>query len=130
MTKSNLKDASSSAQRQRLLKYLQEKGSATTLEARRNLDIMHPAARISELRHIEGYNIDLHWVVEQTSQGIDHRIGKYILRGNQTNGDGMNICDEIEKLIDEASLLATNTKNNLSLPLKFRDEAAEHLYFY
>jgi hypothetical protein len=44
-------------QRDRLLKRLKEKGSVTTIEARHELDIVMPAARVHELRHDYGINI-------------------------------------------------------------------------
>ena len=42
---------SSEAQRARLLEHLKQFGSATTIELRRDLDVMMPAARAHELRH-------------------------------------------------------------------------------
>lgn len=83
MAKSNLKDTRLSAQRRRLLKQLQEKGSVTTLEARRHLDIMSPAARIFELRHQDNCNIQLHWVDELTDTSIRHKVGKYTLQSGK-----------------------------------------------
>jgi len=40
----------SHTQRSIILKYLQANGTMTTLEARNKLSIMHPAARVQELR--------------------------------------------------------------------------------
>lgn len=70
---------SAEAQRQRLLQYLQEHGSVTTCEARRLLDIMHPAARIMELRRDQ--DIDLVWINDLSEAGKAHRVGKYLLGG-------------------------------------------------
>lgn len=47
------------SQQKRLLAWLEAK-PITTLEARHDLDILMPAARIFELRHQHGHNIVLH----------------------------------------------------------------------
>lgn len=70
---------SGAAQRQRLLKRLQQ-GPATTIELRRELDILAPAPRVHELRHRFGYDIVLHWVDQATDCGKVHRVGLYELR--------------------------------------------------
>ncbi|MFN7098159.1 MAG: helix-turn-helix domain-containing protein [Gammaproteobacteria bacterium] len=70
-------DVSAQAQRQRLLKRLQEK-PCTTIEARAELDILNPAARINELRQ-QGYNIQTHWTYVITPAAVKHRVGKYVL---------------------------------------------------
>ena len=49
-------DLSAAAQRARLLDALRC-SPITTIEARRDLDIVMPAARIHDLRHRHGYNI-------------------------------------------------------------------------
>lgn len=67
------------AQRQRLLDALR-KGMVSTLDARRDLDILAPAARVHELRHRFGHQIDLVWVQQQTECGKLHRVGMYVLR--------------------------------------------------
>ncbi|APC68148.1 helix-turn-helix domain-containing protein [Ralstonia pseudosolanacearum] len=72
---------SAEAQRARLLAALQ-RSPVTTIEARRDLDIMMPAARVFELRHREGYCITLHWVYEPTDSGRLHRIAKYVLQAS------------------------------------------------
>jgi len=56
-------------QRSTILRYLQANGSITTLDARNQLFIMHPAARVQELRE-QGQNIVTVRV---------HRIAKYVL---------------------------------------------------
>ena len=71
-------DNSTNNQRAKLLDYLQEHGSITTTQARDELDIMSPAARIKELIAL-GYLITTKresWVSEY---GIKHSIGRYYL---------------------------------------------------
>lgn len=70
---------SAQAQRQRLLDALR-KSPVSTIAARRELDIMMPAARVHELRHRFGLVIDLIWVQEPTDCGKLHRVGLYVLR--------------------------------------------------
>lgn len=50
----------------------------STLEARKHLDIMHPAGRVQELRE-SGHEIATLWTCEQTDAGRVHRIGAYAL---------------------------------------------------
>jgi hypothetical protein len=69
---------SSEAQRKRLLEALQNR-SLTTLEARRELDVMHPAARIMELRK-KGHDIQTVRVPDLTREGFAHNVARYILR--------------------------------------------------
>jgi len=66
------------AQRQRLLNYLHNHGSITTIEARREIDVIHPAGRIMDLRK-GGWQIDTVWVEDITEQGKAHRVAKYVL---------------------------------------------------
>lgn len=66
------------AQRARLLKRLQEK-PCTTMDARHELDIVSPAPRVFELRHVYGYNIQTHWSTEYNPGGSKHRVAKYVL---------------------------------------------------
>lgn len=65
-------------QRTHLLKHLQERGRITTIEARNILGIMHPAARIQELRE-SGYNIETYWQLEADVTGKRHKQGLYVL---------------------------------------------------
>jgi hypothetical protein len=51
--------------------------SITTLQARSELDIMHPAQRIKELKD-DGYPIVTHWTTEWTGRTA-HRIASYVL---------------------------------------------------
>lgn len=71
----------------RLLRYLREHGSVSTLEARNRLHIMHPAARVLELRR-QGYGIVTTWDVLRSADGAEHRIGRYLLQGQGRPQDG------------------------------------------
>ncbi|SET47071.1 Helix-turn-helix domain-containing protein [Nitrosomonas marina] len=71
------------AQRQRLLAALKQ-GGVSTIQARRDLDIMMPGARIFELRHKEGHSIQMVWVVEDTEAGNPHRVGYYVLQAKSS----------------------------------------------
>lgn len=50
----------------------------STLEARKHLDIMHPAGRVMELRE-EGNDIAMYRSHEETDSGIRHNVGMYVL---------------------------------------------------
>ncbi|MBA3008447.1 MAG: helix-turn-helix domain-containing protein [Proteobacteria bacterium] len=67
-------------QREAILSYLRAHGSMTTLEARRNLDVLHPAGRVAEIRRA-GIEIDLVWCVDLSENGRPHKVGRYILAG-------------------------------------------------
>ncbi len=69
---------SASVQRQRVLQFLKEKGSATTIDFRTGVDVLHPAARIMELRK-RGYRIVMTWDYAENPGGTTHRIGRYTL---------------------------------------------------
>lgn len=73
-------------QRARILDRLR-KGSVSTLEARRDLDILHPAARVMELRNA-GYQIDRVTVAEQSDCGQTHKVARYVL---VPTGDGVSL---------------------------------------
>jgi len=75
----NGNDNSKSAQRFRLLAALR-KGPISTLEARKFCDILHPAARVQELRD-RGHLIDTVWTEDFTSEGRPHRVAQYLYRG-------------------------------------------------
>ena len=64
-------------QRTIILTYLQAHGSLTTLEARNQLFIMHPAARVQELRE-QGKEI--------VTVRVD-RIAKYLLSASEVAND-------------------------------------------
>jgi hypothetical protein len=72
---------SAAAQRARLLDALRST-SVTTLEARRMLDILHPAMRVLELRR-QGYLIETVWARQETDAGIRHRVARYVLKGER-----------------------------------------------
>jgi hypothetical protein len=76
-TRSNYNDNSAHSQRMRLLQKLRE-SSLTTIEARRDLDILMPAARVFELRAI-GHDIATVWTDAVTDCGGTHRIARYVL---------------------------------------------------
>lgn len=78
-TKTNHSGNSTEAQRQRLLARLRI-GPLSTIEARRDLDILMPAARVHELRHREGLNIQTHRIAEQTDNGEKHNVALYVLQ--------------------------------------------------
>lgn len=54
-------------------------GSLSTFEARRHLDVPHPAGRVQELRKA-GHEIDTVRKSEQSEIGRPHRIANYVLR--------------------------------------------------
>ena len=66
------------AQRARMKVWLEERQRLTTLEARSQLDVMHPAGRIQELRD-SGLNIITHWCTDYTPEGKPHRVAEYVL---------------------------------------------------
>ncbi len=75
----NPSDNSSALQRQKLLAALR-KSPMSTLEIRRELDILGVAPRIFELK-ARGYKIITHWVHEATDSGNIHKIALYVLLG-------------------------------------------------
>jgi hypothetical protein len=79
-TKHKFTDNSAAAQRAKLLDRLLI-GPLTTLEARRPpLDILHPAARVHELRHRAGHNILMTWIRQPTEAGRLHRVALYSMQ--------------------------------------------------
>lgn len=80
-------DLSASAQRNRLLDALRC-GPVSTLEARRNLEVLMPATRIFELRD-KGYGIATLRVIQETEAGIEHNVARYVLVAEpKGNGNG------------------------------------------
>lgn len=71
-------NVSTVAQQARLLAALRNH-SITTLEARRHLDVLHPAMRILELRR-KGHDIRTVWTTQATDAGVKHRVARYVLR--------------------------------------------------
>ena len=57
----------------------------TTVELSREFDILHPPARVLQLRK-RGYEIDTVWVLVETEPGVVHRVGKYVLRKEPSRG--------------------------------------------
>jgi hypothetical protein len=77
--KSRFNDTSAHAQRQRLLAYLIEFGSVTTVYARDVLGIMSPAPRVQELRQ-RGYNIITERIKANDHLGVSHYgVARYVL---------------------------------------------------
>lgn len=68
---------SAAAQRARILDALRV-GPVTTLDARHRLDVLHPAARVMELRKF-GQSIDTIWTTAENGEGRPHRVAKYVL---------------------------------------------------
>lgn len=75
---SHYADLSAEAQRKRLLDALRC-GPVTTIEARRNLDILMPAARVHELKHRHGFDIQTVRIRQETECGKLHSVAKYVL---------------------------------------------------
>lgn len=76
--RSKSSDNSAHAQRNRLLEALR-RGPVSTIQARRDLDIMMPGTRVHELRHRHGHTIVKVMVWEDTEAGHPHYVAKYIL---------------------------------------------------
>ena len=74
-------DTSAAMQRARMLDALKRR-PLTTLQARRELDVMHPAARVMELRR-DGYPIEMVWAHDITAEGYTHRVARYALTGER-----------------------------------------------
>ncbi len=64
-------------QRLIIIAYLLQNNSLTTLQARKDLDVMHPAARVQELR-AQGHNIVTHWTIADNGKAR-HRVASYVL---------------------------------------------------
>lgn len=69
-------------QANRSLEALQVFSSLTTQDLRQDLDIMHPAGRIKELR-VRGFEIHTHWESYPTVSGKMHRMGRYVYMGKK-----------------------------------------------
>ena len=54
----------------------------STLEARRYLDMPHPAGRVASLRR-KGWRIETLMIRERTEAGVPHSFALYVLRGGQ-----------------------------------------------
>lgn len=74
----NLQDTSLKNQQEVVLSALRE-GARTTIELRHNFGVMHPAARVQELREM-GYRIDVVRVACATPDGARHKaVARYVL---------------------------------------------------
>ncbi len=71
-------DNSAASPRTRAIRYIQETGSLSTLQARRK-GICHIGMRICELRK-SGYPIVTLWTNDVTQDGSVHRVALYVLR--------------------------------------------------
>lgn len=82
------RDTNLDAQRQRLRLALERAGSKgiTTLQARHDLNVMHPGGRIHELRHDYGLNIQTIWTTDTTPEGFQHRTARYVLLTGKFKG--------------------------------------------
>lgn len=79
-TQADHNDNSAHSQRMRLLAAFEARRSVTTIEARRDLDILMPAARVFELR-ARGFEIETIWTNALTECGRRHRVARYVLMG-------------------------------------------------
>ena len=76
-------DTSAKTQRANILRYFRTvKPTLTVGEAREELGIMAPPARIYELRQ-QGWHIETIYIREPDSLGIIHRNGLYIFKGRK-----------------------------------------------
>jgi len=66
-------------QMRRLAEAFHRLTTVTTIEARRFLDILHPAGRVNELRQ-DGLDIITLRERQETEAGIAHLVGRYVLR--------------------------------------------------
>ncbi len=90
-----------SAQRARIKAYFCDHSRLTTLQARAELDVMHPAGRIQELRE-DGLNIITHWRIDHTPEGKPHRVAEYVLMvGEQQTPAATGIQGSINKTMGE-----------------------------
>lgn len=69
---------SAASQRQRILSWLRNVGPLTTLQARKQLDVLHPAARVMELRKA-GHDIVTHRRFDESIRGRRHNVAEYVL---------------------------------------------------
>ena len=79
-----LRAGDAEAQRARVLDALRT-GPKSTIQLRREWDVMAPAARVLELRR-RGFEIVTHWVDEPTECGLLHRVASYLL-ARETGGE-------------------------------------------
>lgn len=75
--RSEVAGISASTQRLRLQRAFEQIPHINTAEARAGLDILHPAARVQELRE-EGHDIKTLWTVVEYEGGDQHRVADYL----------------------------------------------------
>ena len=73
-------------QAQKLLEFLQKKGSITKAEAYRMLGIWNSGARVFDLRQ-QGYDIETVMVERYNSAGRKYRVAKYIFKEEKTQSN-------------------------------------------
>ena len=78
---------STQVQRQRILLWLQSQ-PLTTLQARQELDVMHPTARVQEIRQ-HGHHIETIQVKDLSPSGKFHRVARYVLNHSNAPVDGI-----------------------------------------
>ena len=76
-TRRKLGNTSAAAQRARVLDAMRS-GPKSTIQLRRDWDVLSPAARVLELRRRD-FDILTHWVHEATDCGTLHRVAQYVL---------------------------------------------------
>ena len=103
--KENNKGNDANTQAKRLHKALQTVGPITTIEARRYLDILAPAARIFELRYRQNLEIVSTWQYDFSDAGVKHRIGRYTLVNQASNDESIGVATE-------TSLIPPEIKSN------------------
>ena len=69
-------------QANRSLEAFQLLTSLTTQDLRHDLDIMHPAGRVKELRG-RGFDIQTQWADYPTACGKKHRMARYVYMGKE-----------------------------------------------
>lgn len=74
------------SQRRLLLAALQ-RGPVSTLDARERYGVMHPAARVQELRD-RGHRIVTVWTDQHDTAGQRHRVAQYVLTVAQRPASG------------------------------------------
>lgn len=73
------------AQQWRLAKAFDLVGSINTFEARKCLEVIHPAGRIRELK-AQGWKIEKVWIYVVGECGVPHRIANYFLKSDSVGG--------------------------------------------
>ncbi|MBK8969820.1 MAG: helix-turn-helix domain-containing protein [Hahellaceae bacterium] len=84
----NYTDTSRKEQQERIKAALLAAGGSgiTTIQARDELNVMHPAGRIRELRE-SGNHIETIWTTSTNAQGHNHRNARYVLISQANGGE-------------------------------------------